>query len=95
MQHTGSGLDVGDIMDIPCSSEDIIISTNRTCASIAREYTLSNLEKDLIELLVGDQFKKVFIIFACATVMAPNSTKEGNHNLWDVSMGCNINVERT
>ena len=54
MQHTGLGLDVGGIMDIPCSSEDIIVSTNRTCASTAREYTLSNFEKDLIELLVGD-----------------------------------------
>ena len=50
---------VGVVMGIPCSCEDIIVFTHRTCAPIAREYTLSKLEKYLIELPIGDQFKKV------------------------------------
>ena len=82
------------VLGIPCSSEDIIVSTHMTCAPIAREYTLSKLEKYLIELLLGDKFKKVFIIFACTIVLASNSTKEGNHDRYEVVMDCNVNVER-
>ena len=46
-------LDVGVVMGIPCSGEDIIVFTHRTYAPIAQEYTLSKLEKYLIELPIG------------------------------------------
>ena len=80
MQHISSRFRCCIVLGIPCSSEDIIVSTHRTCALTTREYTISKLEKDLIELLLDDQFKKAFIIFACAIVFASNNTKEGNHD---------------
>ena len=48
----------------------------------------------IIELSVGDQFKKVFIIFSRAIVLVSNSAQEGNHDLWDVVMDCDVNVKR-
>ena len=38
---------------------------------------LHSWKKYLIELSVGDQFKKVFIIFTCATMLVSNIEKNG------------------
>ncbi|KAJ9672806.1 hypothetical protein PVL29_026155 [Vitis rotundifolia] len=72
---------VSQVMDIPNSGEDLVI-VKRTGPS-NRTYTLKVLEQNLDNLPVGDDFFKSFLIFSCATLLAPNSKLEGSHDLWD------------
>ncbi|RVW74065.1 Ubiquitin-like-specific protease ESD4 [Vitis vinifera] len=72
--------DVGNIMGIPCG-EEIVVHTRRGTSN--RTYTISLLEQNLENLAIGDDFRKTFLIFACATLLAPNSKLEGMHDLWD------------
>ena len=44
-------------------------------------YSICQLEEKLIELPVGEEFLKLFIIFSCATILAPNNKLKGIHDL--------------
>ena len=57
-------------------------------------YSLNRLEESLIDIEVGNEFKKVFIIFACVTILAPNNKLEGIHDLWDLRWDSEVNVQR-
>ena len=52
------------VMGIPCFGEDILVYAFRACAPATCDHTLIKLEKDTIELHVGDQFKKIFLVFS-------------------------------
>ena len=70
--------DVMNIMDIPLGGPDVIVHPQRGLTS--RVYSLNRLEESIIDLEVGNEFQKVFIIFACAMILAPNSKLEGIHD---------------
>ena len=81
---TGSAVNVNEqhvsqVMGIPNTGEDLVI-VKRTGPS-NRTYTLRVLEQNLDNLPVGDDFLKTFLIFSCATLLAPNSKLEGSHDL--------------
>ena len=58
-------------------------------------YNLQILEDKLHNLLIGDNFKKSFLIFAYATILVPNSKLEGMHDLedtiWDTDVAIGKN----
>ena len=94
---TGSAVNVNEqhvsqVMGIPNSGEDLVI-VKRTGPS-NRTYTLRVLEQNLDNLPVGDDFLKSFLIFSCATLLAPNSKLEGSHDLWDTIWDSDLGVQR-
>ena len=73
--------DVESIMGIPCDGVDIALPRRRHVESI--NYNMSKLEEEIHLLGVGGEFLKKFMIFTCATIIAPNSMLEGAHDIWD------------
>ena len=71
--------DVMNVMGIPLVGPDVIVHPRRGLT--ARVYSINRLEESLIDLEVDNEFQKVFIIFACTTILAPNSKLEGIHDL--------------
>ena len=84
--------DVMNVMGIPLGGPDVIVHHRRGLTSWV--HSLKRLEESLIDLEVGNEFQKVFIIFACATILAPNSKLEGIHDLWDLIWDGEVNVKR-
>ena len=64
------------LMGIPCDGVDVIVHPRH--GSTTCTYSIHKLEEKLIELLVGEEFLKLFIIFSCATI---NNKLEGIHGL--------------
>eukprot|EP00261_Vitis_vinifera_P040715 XP_019081958.1 PREDICTED: uncharacterized protein LOC104882382 [Vitis vinifera] len=79
-------------MGILNSGVDVVI-LKRTAPS-NRTYTLRVLEQNLENLPVCDDFLKSFLIFSCATLLAPNSKLEGSHDLWDTIWDGDVGVQR-
>ena len=80
------------VLGIPCDSLDIIIHNRRSTPK--RMYKLKVVETNLGTLPVEDEFCKSFLIFAYATILAPNSKQEGIQDLWDFIMLSNFTVKR-
>ena len=73
--------DVREVLGIPDNGVDILIYNRRGTPN--RTYDIKILEANLLDLPIGEEFMKSFLIFACATILAPNSKQEGMHDLWD------------
>ncbi|KAL6325943.1 hypothetical protein AAG906_038434 [Vitis piasezkii] len=73
--------DVREVLGIPNNGVDILIYKRRGTPN--RTYDIKILEANLRDLPVGEEFMKSFLIFACATILVPNSKQEGMHDLWD------------
>ncbi|KAJ9697323.1 hypothetical protein PVL29_009223 [Vitis rotundifolia] len=73
--------DVSKVMGIPSNGVDIVVHTRKDTSN--RTYTISLLEQNLYNLPISDEFRKTFLIFSCATILALNSKLEGMHDLWD------------
>lgn len=84
--------DVRTVMGIPAGGLDVVVHPRRGLTS--RVYALNTLEEKLIHLEVDNEFQKVFIIFACATILAPNSKLEGIHDLWDLIWDGEVNLQQ-
>lgn len=70
---------VSMVMGILSNGVDMVVHNGRATSN--RTYTLSLLEQNLENLLVGDEFIKTFLIFSCATMLGPNSKLKGMHDL--------------
>ena len=84
--------DVMNVMGIPLGGLDVIVHLWHGLTS--RLYSLNRFEESLIDLEADNEFQKVFIIFACVTILAPNSKLEGIHDLWDLIWDGEVNVLR-
>ena len=84
--------DVSNIMGIPSNGEEIVVHTRRDTSNCS--YTITLLEQNLEDLAIGDDFRKTFLIFACATLLAPNSKLEGMHDLWDTIWNGDVGVAK-
>ncbi|XP_034707051.1 uncharacterized protein LOC117930516 [Vitis riparia] len=84
--------DVSNIMGIPSNGEEIVVHTRRDTSNCS--YTITLLEQNLEDLAIGDDFTKTFLIFACATLLAPNSKLEGMHDLWDTIWNGHVGVAK-
>lgn len=67
------------VMRILSNGVDMIVYNGRATSN--RTYTLSLLEQNLQNLLVGNEFIKTLLILSCATMLAPNSKLKGMHDL--------------
>ena len=84
--------DVMNVMGIALDGLDVVVHPRPGLTS--RVYSLNTLEEKLIDLDVGNEFQKVSIIFACGTILAPNSKLEGIHDLWDLIWDGEVNVQQ-
>ncbi|RVW82817.1 hypothetical protein CK203_051181 [Vitis vinifera] len=66
--------DVREMLGISDNGVDILIYNRRGTPN--RTYDIKILEANLRDLPVGEEFMKSFLIFACATILAPNSKQE-------------------
>ena len=84
--------DVNKVMGILSNGVDIVVHTRRGTSN--RTYTISLLEQNLYNLPIGDEFRKTFLIFSCATILALNSKLEGMHDLWDTIWDGDVGVQK-
>lgn len=84
--------DVNKIMGIPSNGVEIVVHTRKGTSN--RTYNISLLEQNPYNLPIGDDFRKTFLIFACATILAPNSKLEEMHDLWDTIWDGNVGVQK-
>ena len=61
MQH------VNDVLGV--SFEGIVINFFNQRSTPNWKYCLRDIERDLLDQPIGEQFSKAFLIFACATVL--------------------------
>ena len=66
--------DVSEVIGIPENGVDIVVCNRRSMTN--HTYNMQILEDNFHNLPIGDDFKKSFLIFACATILAPNSKLE-------------------
>ena len=83
---------VNRAMAIPSTGLDMVV-LKRT-APINRTYSLCILEQNLENQPVCDEFLKSFLIFSCATMLAPNSKLEGIYGLWNTIWDGDVGVQR-
>ncbi|RVW61399.1 hypothetical protein CK203_032054 [Vitis vinifera] len=72
--------DVGMTMGIPHSGRKLIVEKASVKAS--QMPSLQDIESMMVGIDDMEEFKQVFLIFACATLLAPTSRLEGSHSLW-------------
>ena len=84
--------DVEATMGILCRNLDGPIYQRRVAKG--RIYIIRYLESQLDYLPFGEEFTKIFLIFKCATILAPNSKPEGMHDLWDFIWDIDVSVLR-
>ena len=60
----------GQILQVTSTSSEHPFGTIRAC------------EERLLDLPVGEEFRRAFIYYACATLLAPTSRLNGCRNLW-------------
>ena len=84
--------DVREVIGILNNGVDIVIYNRLGTPN--RTYNIQFLEDNLRNLPLGDEFKKSFLIFACATIIAPNSKLEGMHDLWDMIWDSDVAVHK-
>ena len=85
-------IDVEHALGIPCDGADVPLHPRRVAKSAS--YNMNYLESELQSLPVGDGFRKIFLIFTCATIVAPNGRPEGMHDLWDFIWTSDVSVRR-
>ena len=72
--------EVGIMMGIPHSVRKLIVDKGTVKAS--QMLSLKNIESMMVDINDIEEFKRVFLIFACATLLAPTSRLEDRHSLW-------------
>ena len=73
--------DVSDVLEVP--SEGIFINFVNRRSTPNRKYCLRDIQRDLFDQPVGEQFSKAFLIFACATILVLNTKHEGIQDICD------------
>ena len=84
--------DVREVLGISDNGVDILIYNRHGTPN--RTYNIKILEANLRDLPIGEEFMKSFLIFTCATILAPNSKQEGMHDLWDTVWDSEVGVRK-
>ncbi|KAL6328458.1 hypothetical protein AAG906_038333 [Vitis piasezkii] len=66
--------DVRKALGIPDNGVDIVVYNRHDTPN--RTYDIHILEDNMCNLPVGEEFKKSFLIFSCATILAPTQNKK-------------------
>ena len=84
--------DVREVLGIPDNGMGILVYNRRDTPN--HTYNIHILEDNMCNLPVGEEFKKYFLIFAYATILAPNSKQEAMHDLWDTTWDKDVGVRK-
>ncbi|XP_059596428.1 uncharacterized protein LOC132254559 [Vitis vinifera] len=71
--------DVGLVFGLPTTGRILDIATTPSDHPFG---TLNTCEERLLNLPIGEEFRRCFIYYACATLLAPTSRIDGCRNLW-------------
>ncbi|KAL6315450.1 hypothetical protein AAG906_000742 [Vitis piasezkii] len=71
--------DVGLVFGLPTTGRLLHIATTPSDHPFG---TLNTCEERLLNLPIGEEFRRCFIYYACATLLAPTSRIDGCRNLW-------------
>ncbi|RVW58946.1 hypothetical protein CK203_107671 [Vitis vinifera] len=71
--------DVGLVFGLPTTGRILHIATTPSDHPFG---TLNTCEERLLNLPIGEEFRRCFIYYACATLLAPTSRIDGCRNLW-------------
>ena len=77
---------------IPCC--DLDVPVHRRWVVKGQIYSIRYLESQLDSLPIAEEFTINFLIFTCATILAPNSKPEVMHDLWDFIWDIEVLVPR-
>ena len=72
-------VDVGLIFGLPTTKRILQIASTPSNYPFS---TLNTCEKRLLNLPVGEEFRRCFLYYACAMILAPTSRIDGCWNLW-------------
>lgn len=72
--------DVGITMGIPHGGRKLIV--DKGTVKDSQMPSLKDIELMMVDIDDIEEFKRVFMIFACATLLAPTFRLEGSHSLW-------------
>ena len=84
--------DVSEIMGILTIGVDVVVHYRR--ATTNRTYNMQLLEENLHNLPIGEEFKKTFLIFAYAAILALIFKLERMHDLWDTIWDSDVVVQK-
>ncbi|RVW14793.1 hypothetical protein CK203_091052 [Vitis vinifera] len=71
--------DVGLILGLPTERRNLQVTSTSSDHPFG---TIRACEEKLLNLPVGEEFRRAFIYYACATLLAPTSRLNGCRNLW-------------
>ena len=71
--------DVEAAMEISC--DDLVLPIHLNWVAKDATYIIGFVESQLVPLPISEEFIKIFLIFRCATTLAPNNKLEGMHDL--------------
>ena len=71
--------DVGLVFGLPTTRRILHIATTPSDHPFG---TLNTCEERLLNLPIGEEFRRCFIYYTCATLLAPTSRIDGCRNLW-------------
>ncbi|KAJ9697193.1 hypothetical protein PVL29_009115 [Vitis rotundifolia] len=71
--------DVGLVFGLPTTGRILHIATTPSDHPFG---TLNTCEERLLNLPIGEEFRRCFIYYTCATLLAPTSRIDGCRNLW-------------
>ena len=77
---------------IPYHGLDVPVHRRRVTKG--RIYSIRYLKSQLDSLPIGEEFRKIYLIFTCATILAPNSKPKGIHDLWNFIWNIDVSVLR-
>ncbi|WJZ96735.1 hypothetical protein VitviT2T_015388 [Vitis vinifera] len=72
-------IDVGLIFGLPTEGRNLQVTSTSSDHPFG---TIWACEEKLLDLPVGEEFRRAFIYYACATLLAPTSRLNGCRNLW-------------
>ena len=75
-------------------SEGTVINFDNQRYMPNRKYYLRDIERDLLDQPVAEQFSKAFFIFACAIILVPNTKQEGIQDIWDQIWDGDLSIQR-
>ena len=84
--------DVSDVLGVP--SEGIVINFVNRRSRTNRKYCLRDIERDLLDQPVGEQFLQAFLIFTYATILVLNTKQEGIRDICDQIWYNDLSVHR-
>ena len=74
--------------------EGIVINFVNRRSTPNQKYCLRDIERDLLDQPVREQFSQAFLIFTRATILVLDTKQEGIRDIWDQIWDDDLSVQR-